>query len=198
MSVQSHQRELILASTSTYRRDLLVRLRVPFTIYAPDIDERPLPGEPPSAMAQRLALAKANRVAEKFPESVVIGCDQVAESAGITVGKPGTPEKAVSQLLGFSGKQAHFHTATAVVCLASAFEQCALDTTVVHFRGLTEEEVRRYVALDNPLDCAGSFKAEAAGPMLMQSIVTRDPTGIIGLPLIALGGLLRSAGFQLP
>jgi septum formation protein len=116
----------------------------------------------------------------------------------MTVGKPGTPEKAVSQLLGFSGKQAQFHTATAVVCLASTFEQCALDTTVVHFRGLMEDEVRRYIALDNPLDCAGSFKAEAAGPMLMQSILTRDPTAIIGLPLIALGGLLRSAGFQLP
>jgi septum formation protein len=198
MSVQSHQRELILASTSTYRRDLLARLRVPFKVYAPDVDESPLPGEPASAMAQRLALAKARRVAGKFPESVVIGCDQVAESAGIAVGKPGTPEKAVSQLLGFSGKLAQFHTATSVVCIASAFEQCALDTTAVQFRELTEDEVRRYIALDKPMDCAGSFKTEAAGPMLMQSFSTQDPTAIIGLPLIALARLLRAAGFQLP
>lgn len=198
MSVQSHQRALILASTSAYRRDLLTRLRVPFRVIGPDVNESPLPGEPAPALAQRLALAKANRVADKFPGAVVIGCDQVAESAGIAVGKPGTAEKAVRQLLGFSGKEVNFHTATAVVCLANGFEHQALDTTVVHYRELIEDEIRRYIVLDNPLDCAGGFKSEAAGPMLMQSICTQDPTAIIGLPLIALSSLLRAAGYQLP
>ena len=198
MSVQSHQRELILASTSAYRRDLLARLRLPFKVFGPDIDESPLPGEPAPAVAQRLALAKARRIAEKFPGAVAIGCDQVAESAGIAVGKPGTAEKAIRQLLGFSGREVEFHTATAVVCLTGEFEQQALDTTVVRFRELKEDEIHRYIALDSPLDCAGAFKSEAAGPVLLQSISTQDPTAIIGLPLIALSRLLRAAGFHLP
>jgi septum formation protein len=198
MSVQSQQRELILASTSLYRRVLLTRLCIPFTVQDPASDERAMPGESATALAQRLAFVKARGVAERFPAAVVIGCDQVAECAGLALGKPGTADAAVRQLLGFSGRRVMFHTAVAVTCIASGFRQQALDTTVVSFRELQEDEVRRYIALDQPLDCAGSFKSEAAGPMLMQSVATQDPAALVGLPLIALCGLLRAAGFQLP
>ncbi len=143
-------------------------------------------------------MAKALNIARKFPGAVVIGSDQVAEYAGNIIGKPGTAENAVRQLLGFSGQVVTFHTAIAVVCLSSPFSQNALDRTEVRFRQLSEGEVRRYVALDQPYDCAGSFKSEAAGPVLMQSMTTRDPSAIVGLPLIALSHALQAAGFQLP
>ena len=198
MPIQSHQRELILASTSPYRRALLTRLSIPFTVHGPHIDESPLPGESASALSQRLALVKASHIAAEFPEAVVIGCDQVAECAGHTVGKPGTTDNAFHQLMDFSGREVRFYTATAVICLASGFSEQALDTTAVRFRELTDDEIRRYIALDRPLDCAGSFKSEAAGPSLMQSMSTQDPSAIVGLPLIALSGLLRAAGFNLP
>jgi septum formation protein len=198
MSVQSHQKELILASTSPYRRALLNRLRIPFLVHAPDVDESPLPGELAPALTQRLALLKATHIAADFPDAVVIGSDQAAEFAGRIIGKPDTEAVAVGQLLGFSGRTVKFHTATAVICLGTGFSQHALDSTEVKFRELAEDEVRRYIALDQPFDCAGAFKAEAAGPVLMQSMSTRDPTAIIGLPLIALAGMLRAAGFHLP
>jgi len=198
MSIQSHQRELILASTSPYRRALLTRLSIPFTVHGSNIGESPLPGESASALSQRLALAKACHIAAEFPEAVVIGCDQVAESAGHTVGKPGTADEACLQLLGFSGREVRFYTATAVICLGTGFSRQALDITAVLFRELAHEEVRRYIALDQPFDCAGSFKSEAAGPALMQSMSTQDPSAIVGLPLIALSGLLRAAGYNLP
>lgn len=198
MPIQSHERELILASTSVYRRALLTRLSIPFTVHGPAIDESPLPGESATALTQRLALAKAWHIAEKFPEAVIIGSDQVAACAGRIIGKPGTAENAVRQLLGFSGQIVKFHTAVAVVCRSSKFSQQALDNTEVEFRHLLEDEVRRYVALDQPYDCAGSFKSEAAGPVLMQSMSTKDSSAIVGLPLIALSRMLRAAGFQLP
>ena len=198
MPIQSHPRELILASTSPYRRALLTRLSIPFTVQGPHIDESPLPGESATALARRLALVKASHIAAEFPEAVVIGCDQVAECAGRTVGKPGTADKAFHQLLDFSGREVRFYTATAVICRASGFSGQAVDTTAVRFRELTDEEIRRYIALDQPFDCAGSFKSEASGPSLMQSMATQDPSAIVGLPLIALSRMLRAAGFSLP
>lgn len=198
MTIQSHPRELILASTSPYRRALLTRLAIPFTVQGPHIDESPLPGESAATLSQRLALAKASHIAARFPEAVVIGCDQVAEFAGRTVGKPGTADNAFHQLLDFSGREVKFYTATAVICHASGFRGKALDTTAVRFRDLTDDEILRYIALDQPFDCAGSFKSEAAGPSLMQSMATQDPSAIVGLPLIALSAMLRAAGFNLP
>jgi len=198
MNIQSRQKQLILASTSVYRQALLARLCLPFTTHAPQVDENQLPGEGAAQLAQRLAKAKAEDVSRLFPDAVVIGSDQVAEFGGSIIGKPGSEEIAVAQLLQFSGQSVNFLTAVAVICNVSDFNQSFMDITSVSFRDLDEDEVRRYIALDQPLDCAGSFKSEAAGPVLMQSICTDDPTAIIGLPLITLARMLRSAGFKLP
>jgi len=155
-------------------------------------------GESTLQQTERLALAKAERIATSFPDACVIGSDQLAEFAGKSIGKPGTEKMAIAQLMQFSGCKVNFHTSVSVVCKVSGFcETKSVDTEVV-FRRLTEDEVRRYVALDQPVDCAGAFRSEAAGPMLLQSMSSSDPTAIIGLPLIALSGLLRNAGFELP
>lgn len=198
MNTQSRQKQLILASSSAYRQALLARLCLPFSTHAPLVDETPLPGESAAELTQRLARAKAESVSRLFPDAVVIGSDQVAEFGGSIIGKPGSEDNAVAQLLRFSGHSVNFLTAVAVVCNESDFSQSSLDVTSISFRDLTEDEVRRYVTLDQPLDCAGSFKSEAAGPVLMHSIRTDDPTAIIGLPLITLARILRASGFQLP
>jgi len=190
--------ELILASTSRYRREMLNRLGLPFSCENPDIDETGLPGEQPQALAERLAASKAHAVAGRFPTAVVIGADQVAACEGLIVGKPGDESRAAEQLLYFSGRVVEFHSAMSVVCLQSGFRETVSVTTDVHFRNLDEGAIRRYLALDQPFDCAGSFRSEAAGPMLLESMESSDPTAIIGLPLIALSGMLRSAGFRLP
>ncbi len=198
MSKQSPFRELILASSSRYRQQLLTRLHLPFSTVAPEVDETPRSGEDAAALTHRLARAKAEAVAEQFPQAVVIGSDQVADFSGQAIGKPGNPDRAVKQLLQFSGRTVVFRTAVAVVCRQSGFLQQQTVNTEVCFRTLTEAEVRRYVALDNPLDCAGGFKSEAAGCMLMQSMNSDDPNAIIGLPLISLTAMLRASGYQLP
>lgn len=188
---------LILASTSIYRRDLLGRLRLPFDSVRPDTDESALPGEAPEALAQRLAEAKANAVAIRHPDAWVIGSDQAAELDGRTLGKPGGREAAIAQLLAMSGREVQFRTG---VCLARIGypSRTALDTTTVVFRTLDLGEIARYVDAEQPFDCAGSFKAEGLGIALFDAIDSRDPTALIGLPLIATAGLLRSAGFALP
>jgi len=198
MDPQSQPDKLILASASPYRHALLERLCIPFESHAPEADESPMTGESTLEQTERLALLKAERIAASFPAACVIGSDQLAEFAGTSVGKPGTEEMAVAQLMRFSGRRVDFHTSLAVVCRKSAFCQTATVTSEVHFRSLTEDEVRRYVALDRPVDCAGAFRSEAAGPMLLQSMVSDDPTAIIGLPLIVLSAMLRKAGFKLP
>jgi septum formation protein len=187
---------LVLASTSPYRRELLARLRLPFTTVRPDVDERPLPGEAPLALALRLAEAKAAAVARLHPEARVIGSDQVADLDGSALGKPGGREAAIAQLLAMSGRSVAFRTAVAVASKGSV--SSAVDTTVVRFRELGRDEVMRYVDVEQPLDCAGSFKSEGLGISLFEAIETTDPTALVGLPLIATAGLLRRSGLALP
>ncbi|MGN6513961.1 MAG: Maf family protein [Lysobacteraceae bacterium] len=187
---------LVLASTSRYRRELLERLRLPFEVARPEVDETPLPDESPAALARRLAGAKAAAVAGGT-DAWVIGSDQVACLDGRPLGKPGSVEAAVAQLRGMSGRAVEFLTA---VCVAhrSGHAFHALDTTTVRFRSLDADAIARYVAAEQPLDCAGSFKSEGLGIALFDAIETVDPTALVGLPLIATARLLRQAGFTLP
>jgi septum formation protein len=188
---------LILASTSRYRRDLLARLGLAFDVDRPDTDETALPGEVPAALAQRLAAAKAAAVAIRHPGAWIIGSDQVAELDGQALGKPGGRTAAITQLSRMSGREVRFHTAVCL-CRFGGSSLAAIDTTTVHFRTLGEDEIARYVDAERPYDCAGSFKAEGLGIVLFDAIASRDPTALVGLPLIATAGLLRDAGFSLP
>lgn len=187
---------LILGSTSRYRRELLERLRLPFTCVAPEVDETPQPGETPAALALRLALAKARAVAALHPQAVVIGSDQVADLHGQPVGKPGNHERAAAQLRLMSGQQVVFQTAVAVVCNASGFAETALAQVTVQFRDLSDTEIELYLRIDQPYDCAGSAKSEALGVALLAAIHSDDPTALIGLPLIRTSQLLRRAGID--
>lgn len=187
---------LILASTSRYRRELLQRLRVPFDVVSPHVDETPLQGESPRALALRLALAKAEAVAVLHPDAVVIGSDQVCELDGQPIGKPGDHGRAVAQLRALSGRGAVFLTAVAVACRASGFVQMDLAPVRVVFRTLADDEIERYLLLDQPYDCAGSAKSESLGIALLSSIDSDDPTALIGLPLIRTVRLLREAGLD--
>ena len=187
---------LILASTSRYRRELLQRLRLPFEVLSPGVDETPLPGEAPAALALRLALAKARAVAALRPNAVVIGSDQVADLDGLAIGKPGTHERATEQLRLLSGRQAVFQTAVAVVRVDSAFEQVVLAPVSVRFRALSDAEIEHYLRAEQPYDCAGSAKCETLGIALLESIDSDDPTALVGLPLIRTCALLRAAGLD--
>lgn len=187
---------LVLASTSRYRKELLGRLRLPFTAVAPDCDETPRPGEAPAALARRLALAKAQVVARSHAGAWVLGSDQVASCDDRILGKPGTRAGAVEQLRASSGKAVAFHTAAALVRGGTVLT--ALDTTLVRFRALDEAEIQRYVDAEPAFDCAGSFKVEGLGITLFTAIETRDPTALVGLPLIAVRELLAQAGVALP
>jgi septum formation protein len=190
-------RKLILGSTSVYRRELLDRLRVPYSVESPHVDETPLASEPPEALARRLALAKANAVAARFPDCVVIGADQVADLGGTPLGKPGTHARAVAQLQRMRGKTVIFQTAVAVVCLQSGFSQQALAPVKVTFRLLSDEEIELYLQAEQPYDCAGSAKSEGLGITLLESIENDDPTALVGLPLIRTSQMLRAAGISL-
>jgi septum formation protein len=189
-------RRLILASTSPYRRELLARLRLPFETAAPGVDEDALPGEAPAALAQRLALHKAQAVATSHADAVVIGSDQVAELDGQALGKPGGHDRAVQQLRAMRTRDVRFHTAVAVVCRAAAFEQRALVTVRVHFRDLSDDEIEHYLRLEQPYDCAGSAKCETLGIALVDAIESDDPTALVGLPLIRTSAMLRAAGLD--
>ena len=190
-------RPVVLGSTSRYRRELLERLRIPFTVAAPDVDETPAAGESPRDLALRLALAKAKAVAAKHPESVVIGSDQVADLAGLPLGKPGEHARAVQQLRQMRGQTVVFQTALAVVCLATGFEAVDLAAVRVVFRDLSDEEIEAYLQAEKPYDCAGSAKSEGLGIALLESIDNDDPTALVGLPLIRTARLLRQAGVKL-
>jgi septum formation protein len=191
-------RPLVLGSTSPYRRELLGRLQHPFDVLAPQVDETPLAGETPEALAGRLALAKAQAVARLRPEAVVIGSDQVADLDGQALGKPGNHERAVAQLRAMRGRTVIFQTALAVVCQASGFKATELARVEVRFRDLTDAEIEAYLRAEQPYDCAGSAKAEGLGISLLEAIVSDDPTALIGLPLIRTCRLLRQAGLSLP
>jgi len=187
-------RPLILGSTSAYRRQLLERLRIPFSVHAPGVDESPQPGETPAALARRLALAKAKAVAAQAPGSVVIGCDQVADLHGQALGKPGGYDKAMEQLRAMRGQTVVFQTAMAVVCQENAFCAEVLVPVRVVYREASDAELDFYLRSEQPYDCAGSVKSEGLGIALMERIDNDDPTALIGLPLIRLAALLQKAG----
>ena len=187
---------LILASTSRYRRELLARLRLPFEVDNPGVDEAAQPGEAPSAVAARLALAKARAVAARHPGAVVIGSDQVAELDGQAIGKPHTHQRAVQQLRTMSGKRVTFHTAVAVVRADRGFAEVRMAPVQVQFRRLADAEIEHYLRSEQPYDCAGSAKCETLGIALLDAIDSDDPTALVGLPLIRTCALLREAGID--
>lgn len=188
---------LILASTSRYRSELLLRLGLPFQTARPDVDETPFPNESPALLARRLAEAKARSVAKNFPHAWVIGSDQVAELDGQAIGKPENFERAADQLSAASGKTMHFYSAFCLLRMEPHKIIANTDITTVHFRRLNSTEIERYLHREQPYDCAGSFKAEGIGISLFDKIESSDPTGLIGLPLISLSKALRQAGWNL-
>ncbi len=190
-------RPLVLGSTSRYRRELLSRLGLPFEVDSPNVDETPRPGEAPAALAQRLALAKARAVAQRHPQAVVIGSDQVADLQGEPLGKPGNHERAVAQLRRMRGQVVVFQTALSVVCLETGFEASELAPVRVRFRALSDEAIEAYLRAEQPYDCAGSAKSEGLGIALLEAIDNDDPTALVGLPLIRTCQLLRQAGLPL-
>jgi septum formation protein len=191
------QRTVILASTSRYRCELMQRLHLPFDVHAPEVDETALPGEAPAALAERLALEKANAVATRFPEAVVIGSDQVANLAGEALGKPGDHARATTQLRRMRGQTLVFQTAVAVVCRATGFQQRDIAAVRVVFRDLSDDAIERYLRTEQPYDCAGSAKSEGLGIALLDAIDSDDPTALVGLPLIRTCRMLRAAGIAL-
>lgn len=191
-------KDLVLASSSAYRRDLLARLGVPFECVSPGVAEKPLPGEAAADMSARLAREKAEAIAKLRPGAVVIGSDQVALRGVTLLGKPGTVERCLEQLRASSGREVTFLTAVHLVDGPNRRTESHVDRTVVRFRTLPDDEIHRYVAADRPLDCAGGFKAESLGISLFDSIESADPTALTGLPLIWLCGALRRAGIPVP
>jgi septum formation protein len=189
-------RRLVLASTSPYRRELLARLRLPFALESPAIDEGAREGESPAQTAVRLALAKAAAVAARDPEAVVVGSDQVADLDGRGIGKPGDHARATAQLRAMRGRTVVFQTAVAVACGATGFAEAALVPVAVRFRDLTDAEIERYLRAETPYDCAGSAKIETLGIALVEGVDADDPTALIGLPLIRTCELLRRAGID--
>lgn len=189
---------ILLASTSTHRRALLARVGLAFDCVAPGTDETPQPNEPPAALVERLAQAKAAAVAHRYPESLVIGGDQVAVLDGKVLGKPGNHVRAVQQLTASSGRALTFHTAVCVQQVSTDRRYSHVDTTRVHFRRLTAQEIERYLRAEQPYDCAGSFKSEGLGISLFERIESQDPTALVGLPMIVLCRFLRELGVELP
>ncbi len=194
----SPQRALILGSTSPYRHALLSRLGLPFQTVSPEVDETPRPDEAPDELALRLAREKAASVAQRHPQAIVIGSDQVADLHGEPLGKPGSHERARAQLARMSGETVIFQTALSVQCLEAGFEQSALARVRVVFRHLGADEIERYLLAEQPYDCAGSAKSEGLGISLLAKIDNDDPTALIGLPLIRTCQLLRAAGLAVP
>jgi septum formation protein len=188
---------LVLASSSRYRAELLGRLRIPFEAASPDLDESSLPGETCAATAERLAAAKARALAARFPSALIIGSDQVADLDGEPMGKPGDFDNAFRQLRRLRGRMAVFHTAVALLDAQSGRIEVRNVPTRVTFRNRSDAELESYLRKEQPYDCAGSAKAEALGIVLTERIDSDDPTALIGLPLIALTGMLEAAGFRL-
>ncbi len=187
---------LILGSTSRYRRELLERLGIPFSVAAPDIDESPEPGERPADTALRLAAAKARAVAARHGDALVIGSDQVADCAGRAIGKPGGRDRAIAELQRLSGQTVVFHTGLALVHAPSGRIQTVVAPVTSRFRRLRDDEITAYLDREAPYDCAGGVKSEALGIALFESIASDDPTALIGLPLIALCRMLRAEGLD--
>ena len=189
---------LLLASSSPFRRELLGKLQLDFIHQSPDIDESRLPGESPTELVMRLAKEKAGALAAQHPDTLIIGSDQVAVLGEQVLGKPGTEEKAVEQLTAASGKRVTFLTGLCLLNTATGRTQVACEPFNVQFRTLKPEQITRYVALEQPLNCAGSFKSEGLGIVLFKALEGRDPNSLIGLPLITLTEFLAAEGVQLP
>jgi len=190
-------RRIVLASTSPYRRALLARLRLPFEVKAPAVDESALPDEPARETALRLAQAKARTVAPSFPGALVIGCDQVAALDGTQLGKPGSHRNAVAQLKAMRGKDVLFHTALALLNTETGAMQTAEAPTTVRFRQYSDREIERYLELEQPYDCTGSARIEGLGIVLVERVTGDDPSALIGLPLVRLADMLRKEGVAL-
>jgi septum formation protein len=189
---------LILASSSTYRRELLQRLTQNFISDSPDIDESLRDGEAIADLTTRLAAAKAHALAGKYPAHLIIGSDQSAAIDGHQLTKPGNHERAFTQLTRLSGRTVTFYTAVAVLDSRTMTLQSAMDVTEVQFRPLTAADINRYLEAEKPFDCAGSFKVEGLGISLFTRVTSEDPTALVGLPLIQLCQLLRNTGMSLP
>ena len=189
---------IVLASTSTYRRELLTRLQVPFEIASPETDESALPGEAPAATAERLSLAKARAVASSFPDALIIGSDQVAFLEDRRFGKPLTRDRAIEQLRFMRGHTVTFHTGICLLNSATGQSQIRGVSTEVAFRPLSDAEIERYLDKEHPYHCAGSAKSEGLGIALLSSMRGDDPNALIGLPLIVLCEMLRAEGVALP
>ena len=189
---------LILASTSSFRRELLGRLQIPFDAVAPDADETPLPGEDPTATAEILSVAKARAVAERHPDALIIGSYQVAYEGGQRFGKPGTRENATAQLRAMSGKAVIFHTGLCLLNTTTGRIQVRGIPTEVRFRVLSDAEIKRYLDKEDALNCAGSARSEGLGISLLDYMRGDDPNALVGLPLIALCDMLRAEGVPLP
>ena len=188
--------QLILASTSPYRRELLARLGVPFDVAAPDVDETPLPGESPDDTAQRLSVLKARAVAERFPEALIIGSDQVALLEGVQLGKPGTHEKAVEQLRVMRGKALEFHTALTLLNARTGSVQTANVPVRLVMRHYSDAQIEAYLKKDQPYNCCGSARSESLGIALIARYETEDPNALVGLPLIKLTEMLANEGLD--
>lgn len=188
---------LVLASTSPYRRALLERLRLPFEVESPGVDEAALAGESARATALRLAQAKASAVAPKFPRALVIGSDQVAALGDDRLGKPGSHANAVAQLKTMRGRTVVFHTALALLNTESGALQSAEVPTEVRFRDYSDREIERYLEVEQPYDCSGSAKIEGLGIVLIERVTGDDPSALIGLPLVQLAAMLRNEGVSL-
>lgn len=189
---------LTLASTSRYRKALLEKLGLPFDCAAPDVDERPLVEESAQALVARLARAKAEAIADGRDHGLIIGSDQVCVCDGRILGKPGTIDNAVAQLMAAQGRSVTFYTGLCVLDAATGQAHQLVEPFTVHFRSLDEAAIRRYVEAELPLDCAGSFKCEGMGIVLFKGLEGRDPNALIGLPLIGLIELLACHGIALP
>jgi len=187
---------LVLASTSRYRRELLSRLGIPFEVLSPDVDETPLPGETPSTTALRLSVRKAQAAAAVYPDALIIGSDQVLMLDSEQLGKPGDFDKAFAQLKKMQGKAMVFHTALTLLNSRSGRIQTRDVPTVVHIRPLTDAQIAAYLHKEQPYDCAGSARSEALGIALMERMDSPDPTALIGLPLMALTGMLMDEGID--
>ena len=188
--------QLVLASTSAYRRDLLNKLQLPFVVAAPHIDETPLPGETPDSAALRLSICKAKAVAADFPSALIIGSDQIASLNGNYIGKPGNHANAVAQLRLMRGQSIIFYTALSLYnSAADRLQSCVVPTTV-RIRNLSDSQIEQYLHKDQPYDCAGSARSEGLGIAIMDSMTGTDPNALIGLPLIALTGMLANEGWD--
>jgi septum formation protein len=190
--------DIVLASSSTGRRTLLKRLQIPFSAISPDIDESAHAGEQAPQLAERLAREKAEAIAGRRPDSIIIGADQVADLHGRIIGKPGSVEAARAQLREQSGQTVYFHTGLAVIAPAFKAPRTILETVETTFRELTEAQIEACIQADDPLQTAGTLKSESLGIALVKRIRSNDPSTLIGLPLIALTDLLAEAGINLP